>query len=208
MIPITIARAFWNLVLLGGLAVPTAVSAQSTGRIQGHVWAPNGEPLSGAMVILEPMPSGANRRQTVDADGRFQFDVPAYESYRIRAEMVGFDVGQRVVSARAGSVGYVSFVLSVGAVADRVRNIHGEVVDEAKKPVSGAYVTISGLNGDAARTVITDKHGNFLLDNVSSKPLLAVALAPGLSGAVIVPVRFERTVVNIALSRTMSLDGR
>lgn len=198
------SEALVSLVVAIGLAMPVISRAQGVGKIQGHVWIPSGEPLGSVVVVVTPVSGGRVAKRTTDAAGRFEFEVPAYMNYRVQAEMVGFDVGQKVVGVGPGSVSRVAFVLSAGVLVDRPREVRGEVVDEQARPLSDVYVTASGFNDGIDRTVLTDSSGAFVFERISSKPLVVIAMAPGASAAATVPASHGARSVRLVLSKMLS----
>jgi len=158
---------------------------QSPARISGHVYrADTGEPLSDAVVALEPQQPafhGAFPQARTESDGSFVFAEAAPGVYNIDANAVGFlgktygvDGPQsrpKTVSLKPNqSIEGIDFRL------DAAGAISGSVYDENGKPIAGVMVLAANAEyrpgggrqigfGDGSTT---DEDGNFYISGLRS----------------------------------------
>ena len=74
------------LALCAVLALGSAVTAGTTGKVMGVVMDEKGDPLPGASVVLE----GTQRGSTTDADGSYVIVSVDPDVYKAMASMVGY----------------------------------------------------------------------------------------------------------------------
>ena len=94
-------------VVLGGLAVSQAATAQNTGSITGRVTSSTGQTLASAQVYLV----GTGLGTLTGANGRYNIvNVPA-GTYRLRAELIGNRTVEEAITVQASQATTQDFVL-------------------------------------------------------------------------------------------------
>ena len=152
--------------------------------LAGRVVDSSGAPLLGARVTLDP-PPGFMRRfdvvldstlrfeagSTTDASGSFALPgVPDLAGSRVVARLDGFADGS--VEAPPGNDAGLRIEMSRSAAEADV--LEGRVVDEERRPVPGARVSLG------QRTAVTDSAGEFRLETVDAPDAAElVAVHPG-----------------------------
>jgi len=102
-------RLVYTLVLASAIVLflPSSVTAQDTGTIQGTVVDGEGSPLPGAQVSIV----GTQRGSVADGNGTYTIaSVPAAE-YTLRAQFVGYTRAERQVEVMAGETTTADFTL-------------------------------------------------------------------------------------------------
>ena len=130
----------WSVpLLLALLVLPGAEArAQAQGRITGSVTSADGEPLSGASVVVVGTASGA----LSGADGRFTIEGIAPGTRTLRATLIGYAEQTRQVTVVAGQAATATFQLSAAAV-----ELEGIVAvgygTQRREEVTGAVASVS-----------------------------------------------------------------
>jgi hypothetical protein len=121
-------RGLAALAVLSLLAVP-AVRAQSqavNGTIEGTVTDSTGAVLTGAIVTVTNLETGAHRVVTPDAAGLYRAVLLPLGTYRVRVELSNFKAAERTgVTLNAGKTAVLNFSLEVGGVQEVV-SVSGE----------------------------------------------------------------------------------
>jgi RNA polymerase sigma factor (sigma-70 family) len=139
------------------------------GSVQGVVTGPEGKPVAGAEIINQGGSSNEVRKTKTDERGKYLLDD-------VYSDSIGH---QLVVRARGLAPDRVEFRPGAADQPAEVNiklapghTIKGRVVDEAGKPVRGAFVFYA--HGDApdgrflGGHVVTDAHGRFQLDSLAA----------------------------------------
>src|SRR5262245_30830337 len=91
MLPLPVA----TLLFLSGLAIPTALFAQTTADIVGRVSDASGGVLPGATVTIENVGTG-NLQTTITSDtGDYVFTLLPIGTYTVKIEMQGFQADRK-----------------------------------------------------------------------------------------------------------------
>jgi outer membrane receptor protein involved in Fe transport len=142
-------RSLWVTLVVATAVLPVALaSAQSnvtTGKLQGTVVDPEGAPLAGATVEARRPDTGFVRRAVTDADGRYTIDLVPPGTFEIKADFAGLRTElKQDVSVKLGSVIQVDYEMRPAAFAD-------ELVVTAQSPVvETASSTVSASVSDTA----------------------------------------------------------
>src|SRR5664279_4832322 len=67
------------------------------------------------------------------------------------------------INAIAMLAGFALLLPAAGAAQDNNEVLRGRVLEDGKKPVAGASITVTGLNTQAVRTAMSDAKGSFTL---------------------------------------------
>jgi TonB-dependent SusC/RagA subfamily outer membrane receptor len=120
-------------------AVPTLVSAQATGSIEGTVTIADGTtPLAEVQIAVV----GANRAARTDEAGKFRVaNVPA-GTYQVRAQRIGYGSMTRSVTVVAGQAATVNFALREAALSLEALVVTGTAAESRKKEVGNATAAI------------------------------------------------------------------
>jgi outer membrane receptor protein involved in Fe transport len=165
-----LARVFGRLVaavFCSAVLWVMAVSAQTTGAIEGRVQAPDGSVVSGVTVTATGAVPGGRSAQS-DAAGRYHLAALPPGAYDLRASVTGFGAQERSVIVSLGATTTVDFSLAL-AIEERTtvvgesplvdtRSVEvGNVVDAqafARLPLSRDYTSIAlfqpGVSQDGA----------------------------------------------------------
>jgi hypothetical protein len=116
------------------LALAAAVSAQALdgASVRGRVTDPDGLPLPGVVITLAPSVPGPATSVVTDDAGSYAIDAPP-GSYRLKAELSGFEAHERPVSLVAGEAVELDFGMHLAAFQAQV-----SVKADAPRPVLGA----------------------------------------------------------------------
>ncbi|PWT98112.1 MAG: TonB-dependent receptor [Terriglobia bacterium] len=149
------------LALLLCVAAVRPVQAQVTGAISGDVKDATGAAVSGAVVTVKNVETGALRTVTTDTAGDFRFLALALGQQEVRAERPGFKTAVRTgVDLTVGQEAVIHLVLEVGEIPQAV-TVLGEapVVNTTPSSVSGMVgersVKELPLNGRSFDNLIT-----------------------------------------------------
>jgi hypothetical protein len=142
---------------------PSAASRSARGRLTGLVLRPEGEPASGARIVL------GKQQASCDREGRFELVLSSDPS---GADLVAFESGHEPVlraafasSLAAGGENTVRLVLGPPTLT-----LSGQVAGRDARPLKGWTVELDGLDPLAAcglrEPVQTDAQGRFVLSDV------------------------------------------
>lgn len=158
------------------MRVPIQVKMDPVAHIRGRVLGPDGLPLAGATVHVQPdggfatggepapTPCPMFQPETTDAEGRFDLDTVDPDLCEVTVEMPGLlhPGFSELVSAAVGE--------SAPNLEIRMRRsaaVNGRVIDLEGKPVPGAEVWLDFVQG--ADRKITDAGGAFRIEGVGSR---------------------------------------
>ena len=135
------------------------------GSIAGVVTDAKGNPMEGASVTNQGNQNRVIRKATTNADGEFVLHelFESFTGHEISVSMQGFAPQELSVEPRtAESPGPVTVTLEPG------HTIHGQVVDETKRPVKGAFVSVrSGVYpGGLGKRIRTTDDGRFAFNSL------------------------------------------
>lgn len=116
--PAAAGRLLTTILVLTAFAFPAA--AQETATLQGTLVGPDGDPIAGATVMLEPVRSGAVAIAETDAEGRFTVSGARPGDYVLRALVTGLSHGARRVTLSAAQPVQVRLALQVQALKEEV----------------------------------------------------------------------------------------
>lgn len=201
---------------LAGLSVTLAFGLLQLAAITGQVTGPDGAPVHGARVFVEPGMAGALLETKSDTAGRFQFETVPGEGVGVFAIAPGLAFrGRHVVLAGAGEAADVSIQLApVGAISGKVTGAKG-------KPVSGARITRVGILTDPKVGIplakldalgvpepVTNEQGEFTMTNlpVGAKVVIKV-VHPDYAQEAVSNLGVGEKGVRIELSAGVSLRG-
>ncbi|MBA3885148.1 MAG: TonB-dependent receptor [Acidobacteria bacterium] len=127
----------WLLVWL--VAVPSAF-AQSTGTILGTVRDGSGGVLPGASVTIVQADTGWSRTVVADAQGNYIVPNLNIGTYRVTAEITGFERLVQSVGLQVGQQARIDFALRVGDVTDEVTVIGRSVLISTDDSTLGGVI--------------------------------------------------------------------
>lgn len=201
----------------GELALVLAPPAALRGAVTG----PGGEPAPGAAVVALRIAPGAvgetvtdRRAAAAGADGAFELPDLAPGTWRVRARAPGRAPSEDVELALPDGARELALALAVPA------RVAGVVVAPDGATVSGAVVStgdagpalLSGRDGDALPTAVTDERGRFELAELRPGELALVARADGFASSEALPLAVaageERAGLRLELRRGARLTGR
>jgi hypothetical protein len=166
-------------------------------QLDGRVIGPRGQPIAGAVVVLE---AASSRTTTTESNGRFSFGQLEEYSYSVFA------------SAGDLIAGPIRFTLPAPPRPLVLRLIEGGVTtatveDEAGQPIAGAGIHLA--NGAPTSTVQTDARGTVVLGplppGLASIEVNAQGYAPAVQSIVLRSGAHEE--VTIVLHRGVSIAG-
>jgi hypothetical protein len=179
-------------VTLTSVALPgrreVIAAAEDTFRLSGRVTNDYGCALFGVTVLVSAAsaPSKILATATTDANGRYSFDrLPDVTGpVKLAAELNGFRHAERVMSLARNYPNIWDAGLVLGRLFDPGFRLAGAVVDERKRPVADATVTLirPHIDGDVVQ-VRTDMAGRFLFEVVDEGALIVIVTRPSFEAA-------------------------
>lgn len=103
----------FGFVAASGALSPPPLSAQTNATVTGRVSDPAQNPLSGAVVRIEPL----NRGVLTDQNGEYRLIAVPPGNYTIAAEYLGYTAGSQAVSLAGGGMTTVNLVLQADPIA-------------------------------------------------------------------------------------------
>jgi hypothetical protein len=139
-------RAFTAIFLLGiGLAPALPAAAQiATATLSGTVRDDTGAALPNTAVTVKSDATGATRRTTTGADGRYRFAALDPGRYEVRAELTNFKTAiQTGVILTVGGTTEADVTMSIGQIAEQVTvGAESPLVEPAKTELSRVVSTV------------------------------------------------------------------
>jgi len=189
---------------IGGFAGPISIPRDevhdvlvvlgSAAAIRGVVHDREEAPIRGASVR-------ADEATAAETDARGEFLLPALDPRRgatLVAGAEGYASVTEAVRLRAGEASVVEIVLSAG------RSLDGRVVDDGRRPVAAARVTVVG---QADARTDTDENGEFRFESVPREDLVLRAFHPEFTDSAPTPVGPDERRVELVLRRASSVSG-
>ena len=112
----TFIRAACGGVLGAVLAAAPATAQTATASLRGHVYGPNGAPVSDASVILADSATGFRRGAMTNGSGFYFIGAVPPGTYIARAQRIGFSPMQRTVRMPVGETVTLDLTMSEAAV--------------------------------------------------------------------------------------------
>ncbi|MFE8597943.1 MSCRAMM family protein [Archangium violaceum] len=176
-------------------------------RVSGRVLR-GGTPVAGAEVRVRPDPRDSPAPGAVtltDAAGRFSFEGLRPQYYHVVATQGG-DGSLELIYFEEGTRERTEVTLELVPAA----HLRGRVLDEERRPVQGALVTVEGMRGSKGGLLVarTDEEGRYQLGPTPVGPMALVAYTKGY-----VPHRHEQEVsrgqhtVDLTLARAALIEG-
>lgn len=186
-----------------GKTVPV-VAASRGGGIEGTVKDERGRPIAGARVENPKNKTNPARKTRTDKNGHYALD-DLNESplgFRVLVQAPGrCPVQKEVQPGPSGKPARVDFTLAPGHV------LHGRVVDENGRPISGVSVeTLVAWSREPANP--SDKDGRFEIDSLPANANFSIS-KPGYSRLWWVPLRLDSAgLVTVVLQPMGVIRGR
>src|SRR5713101_5057577 len=113
---------YWPVPLIGLILGAVVVSAQvSTGTISGVVQDQTGAVITGAMVTVRNVDTGAVRTLTSDAGGRYTAPNLTLGNYEVQGQQSGFQTEVRSgITLTVGREEVINLALKVGQLSNKV----------------------------------------------------------------------------------------
>jgi hypothetical protein len=160
-----------------------AAAAQDTFVLSGRITTDYGCTISEATVVVSSVaaPGEVLAKTTTDANGRYSFDrLPDVNGpVRIVAEANGFSRAEHTMVIARNYPNIWDAGLALARLFDTGHQVSGAVVDQQKRPLADATVSLLRPNIDGRLSQVrTDKAGRFLFDNVDQGAYVVIVTRP------------------------------
>ncbi|MDY0344850.1 MAG: carboxypeptidase regulatory-like domain-containing protein [Lentimicrobium sp.] len=160
---------------------------EHVGSASGMVTDPEGEPIAGASVTIDPL----NITTLTDSTGNYAMPYVPEGTYPTTADKYTYQAVTSDLEVVTGQNTVLDFVIGQLALI----NISGLITaNDTDEPVEGAFVTLSGF---ANYTTTSGEDGNFLFENVYSQNNYSLIIEADGYETYIVPVQIELEDVNL-----------
>ncbi|MBN1907623.1 MAG: carboxypeptidase regulatory-like domain-containing protein [Deltaproteobacteria bacterium] len=138
------------------------ISDPDTWEVSGSVTGPDGQPVSGAQVLLTGY---LNLSTTTRSDGTFVFDFISNGEYSLKVYSDGYEIPAPTASVNVNNANSSPASFTAIPIEDPGYVISGRLVYENGNPVAGAQVVLTSDTG-TQRTAMTGPTGGYLFSGV------------------------------------------
>ncbi len=173
-----------------GIALSSAVQAQTTATISGTVKDESGSVLPGVTVTVTEVNTSATRTVVTEHDGRFRAPQLSIGNYEVRAEMQGFQTAiQRGIQLTVGREAVLELALKVGGVEE-------SVIVSAEAPLVNATSANVGALVERTSIEMMPLNGRDITQLATLQPTVTLLVTKSTS-----PTAGQGTNISIAGSR-------
>lgn len=152
------------------------ISDPNTWEVTGSVTGPNGDPVSGAQVLLTGY---LNLSTTTRSDGTFVFDFISNGEYSLKVYSDGYEIPAPTASVNVNNTNTSPTSFTAIPIEDPGYVVKGRLTYENGNPIPGVQVELTS-DTDGKRTAITGPTGVYLFSGVDMGEYSVKPVAPGI----------------------------